>query len=90
VAPPAVQRVAVWMGPMAWMGPPHVDGASSGVVEGRPGGAAPTLAGSRCGGAAGAATAASATAATPATVAVATTTATAASAGGGESKVEDR
>jgi hypothetical protein len=51
---------------------PHVDGASTGVVEGWPGGAAPALAGNQCGGATGPA------ADTPATTAVATTTAAAA------------
>jgi hypothetical protein len=41
-----VQRRAV-----AWTGRPHVDGAGPGVVHGRPGGATPALADSRCSGA---------------------------------------
>jgi hypothetical protein len=56
---------------MAWTGLwPHVDGASPGVVEGRPRGAAHALIGSQCSGAVGAGAAAL------------TTVATAASAGG--------
>jgi hypothetical protein len=50
---------------------------SPGVVEGRPGGAAPALSGSHCGGATSdAAAIGTAAAATPATIAVVTTTAT--------------
>jgi hypothetical protein len=66
-----------WFGRDRWCGraQPHVDGASLRVVEEWPEGAAPALAGSRCGGATGA------VAATPTTAAVAmtmvTTTATA-------------
>jgi hypothetical protein len=61
---------------------PHVDGASLGVVERRPGGAAPALAGSLCSGAAGV-TAISTVAAVTMTTATATMTTATTNAGGG-------